>query len=491
MTGLPDLGVGIVYWPAIAHLIDAVGEAVDVVEVEPQPFWFAPASAGQPYQVDRHALEHLRQLRQPKLVHGVGFPIGGTATPDRTHLEPFVESIVALGAPWASEHLSFNRVRRRGRDRDVGFLLPPVQSDEGVALAASNIRTVAAHLPVPFAFETGVSYLRPTPGELSDGAYFASVAEAADCGILLDIHNVWTNERNGRQPVLDLVEVLPLERVWELHVAGGQELDGLWVDAHSGLAPEPVLDLARRIVPRLPNLRAIVFEIMPEYALEYGLTAHELLAQLAELREIWNSRGGTASVPGGPERPFERGGPRGGNRGVRGTAHLPAPAAWEDALAGAVSDRPGAGDLAEQLDSDPGVGVLRRLVGSVRAGKVATSLKLTTRLLLLTLGEDALQLVFEDFWRRVPSELTASEEARRFAAHLEVHPPEGVPYLADLVAFELAAARVLMGGPPEVVRATYDLVPVVAALREGRLPGAVQPGEYSVTVGAPSHLGAR
>lgn len=481
MTGLPDLGVGIVYWPAISHLIDAVGAAVDVVEVEPQPFWFAPASAGQPYQVDRHALQHLGQLRQPKLVHGVGFPIGGTVAPDHTHLEPFVESIVALGAPWASEHLSFNRVRRRGRDTDVGFLLPPVQSAEGVALAASNVRAVAAHLPVPFAFETGVSYLRPTPGELSDGAYFASVADAADCGILLDIHNVWTNERNGRQPVLELVEELPLERVWELHVAGGQELEGLWVDAHSGLAPPPVIDLAREIAPRLPNLKAIVFEIMPEYAIEYGLTAGELLTHLAELREIWDSRGSRPSVPKEPPRR---------NAGGTGAANLPAPAAWEEALAGAVSGWPATGHLAEQLDSDPGVAVLRRLVGSVRAGKVATSLKLTTRLLLLALGEDAVRVVFEDFWRRVPSELAASEEARRFAAYLGDHPPEGVPYLADVLAFELAAARVLMRGSPEVVPVGYDLVPVIAALREGRLPGAVQSGAYAVTVDVPTNVGA-
>jgi uncharacterized protein (UPF0276 family) len=481
VTGLPDLGVGIVYWPAISHLIDAVGAAVDVVEVEPQPFWFAPPSAGQPYQVDRRALEHLGQLRQPKLVHGVGFPIGGTVAPDHTHLQPFVESIVALGAPWASEHLSFNRVRRRGSDSDVGFLLPPVQSAEGVALAASNVRAVASHLPVPFAFETGVSYLRPTPGELSDGAYFASVADAADCGILLDVHNVWTNERNGRQPVLELVEELPLERVWELHVAGGQELEGLWVDAHSGLAPPPVIDLARQIAPRLPNLKAIVFEIMPEYAIEYGLTAGELLTHLAELREIWDSRGSRPSVPKEPRRRHAV---------ATGAANLPTPAAWEEALAGAVSGWPATGHLAEQLDSDPGVAVLRSLVGSVRAGKVATSLKLTTRLLLLALGEDAVRAVFEDFWRRVPSQLAASEEGRRFAAYLQDHPPEGVPYLAEVLAFELAAARVLMGGRPEVVAVGYDLVPVIAALREGRLPGAVQTGAYAVTVDVPTNVGA-
>ena len=79
---------------------------------------------------------------------------------------------------------------------------------------------------LPFLVETGVSYLRPRPGELSDGAYIAGVAERADCGILLDLHNLLTNERNGRQPVSEVLDELPLERVLEVHVAGGSRRAG-------------------------------------------------------------------------------------------------------------------------------------------------------------------------------------------------------------------------------------------------------------------------
>ena len=78
-------------------------------------------------------------------------------------------------------------------------------------------------------------YLRPRPGELGDGEFFAAVAEQADCGILLDLHNLWCNERDGRQPVRDVLAELRLERVWEVHLAGGEELVGYLLDAHSPL----------------------------------------------------------------------------------------------------------------------------------------------------------------------------------------------------------------------------------------------------------------
>jgi uncharacterized protein len=476
-TTLPDLGVGLVYWPSLEHLMKASEEVIDVLEVEPQPFWFAPSSSTALYRLDQRALEHLRRLPQPKIVHGVGFPVGGSAIPDARHLAPFAESITALSAPWASEHLSFNRARVGGTEVDLGFLLPPMQSPEGVAVAAANIKAVQAYLPVPFAFETGVSYLQPAVGELADGAFFAAVAEAADCGILLDLHNVWANECNGRQPVLDLVAQLPLDRVWELHLAGGQQLDGFWVDAHSDLVPAPVMDLARRVVPQLPNLRAIIFEIMPEYATANGLSSEQLLEQLRALQDLWLLRG-TGAVAGPTSRPAVR--------EPSPAPALPSPRAWEETLGAAVAGTPIEGELGDRLITDPGVGVLRRLIAAVRAGRVADSLKLTTHLLLLTLGEDGLQQVFRDFWRSVPSEPMASNEAQRFAAYLEDHVEERVPYLSEVVAFELTAHQVLIEGEPRTLSFPYDPEPVLAALREGRLPNTIAPGQYEVTIEPPS-----
>ncbi|SEG95889.1 Uncharacterized conserved protein, UPF0276 family [Nonomuraea solani] len=439
LRGLPELGVGLVYWPEHDGLLDLV----DVVEVEPQVFWFPARATGAPYRLDVRAFERLARIPKPKLVHGVGHPVGGTVADER-HLRPFAESIALLQAPWASEHLSFNRA---GSD-DLGFLLPPVQSEEGIALAVANIRKMRERLPVPFAFETGVSYLRPVPGELPDGTFFAAVARGAGCGILLDLHNLWANERNGRQRVLDVVSELPLERVIEVHLAGGQEYAGYWVDAHSGpIAPE-VMEYARQVIPRLPNLKAVIYEVMPDSA----PAAEETRDQLRELRELWESRGSAAPLP-------------------------PAPADWERALATALQSR--------EAVADPGIAVLRELIASVRAGKVADTLPLTTRLLLLTLGGAAVDELFAGFWNAAPSEPMATDEARRFAAHVADLPLE-VPYLREVMAFELAAQRAVLTGRAQAVSFGVDPGPVLASLREGRLPAAQPPGMYEVAVSPPA-----
>src|SRR6185312_12432178 len=61
--------------------------------------------------------------------------------------------------------------------------------------------------------------------------------------------------------------------VWEVHLAGGMALDGYWLDAHSDAVAPALLELTAEIVPRLPNLGAIVFEILPQHLPRIGIDA--------------------------------------------------------------------------------------------------------------------------------------------------------------------------------------------------------------------------
>jgi uncharacterized protein (UPF0276 family) len=162
-----------------------------------------------------------------------------------------------LDPVWISEHLSFNRIRRNGCVTDCGFLLPPAQTREAARVAARNIQRYGAALKRPVAFETGVNYLRPVESQLDDGRFFGAVAELADCGILLDVHNLWCNERNGRQRACDAVAQMPLDRVWELHFAGGEPLDGIWLDAHSGAMSTDLIEFTAQLMPQLPGVGAL------------------------------------------------------------------------------------------------------------------------------------------------------------------------------------------------------------------------------------------
>jgi uncharacterized protein (UPF0276 family) len=461
---LPELGVGIVYSPGLEPLLEAAQSMLDVIEIEPQPFWYRSTSADCPYRIDSEFLERLAGYPQRKLIHSVGFPVGGSAAAAPKELVLLRQTIEAVGAPWASEHLSFNRVCRKEGGFCAGFLLPPVQTGESVQVSAANISRMAAFLGVPVAFETGVNYLRPFPGELSDGTFFRLVAQRADCGILLDLHNLWANARNGRQPVLDVIAELPLERVWEVHLGGGESFRDYWLDAHSDLVPPALMELAENIVPRLPNLKALLFEIMADYVWAKQLRTADLLDQIRSLRNIWDLRIRHTGFAGQP-RPLTI------TLTSEPSLRLPSSEEWEYVLGKLVIGSEPAGALGSELLEDSGIQIYRHLVESVRAGMIVTALTLTSRLLMLHVGEAGFRAVLRDFWANAPPELHASDEAHRLGVYLKTR-QLGIPHLEEVLEFELSAQEVLIDGTARTVRFSREPMRLLAALGEGRLPEA-------------------
>lgn len=394
----PGLGVGIVWWPALDPLCEPGEGLVDVIEAEPEAYW-RPWGAG--YQSDLPlALAH---LQQPKLLHGVGAPIGGTCGPPRGHQDAFAREVAALRPAWISEHLSFSRFQPDGAQQPVvaGFLLPPAQTTRSVEIAARNIRARRELLGVPVAFETAVNYLPPLRGEIPDGVFAAAVAEAADCEILLDLHNIWCNERNGRQSVKAFCDALPLHRVRELHVAGGEEKDGFWLDGHCGLVPRAVMDIAAELVPRLPNLGAIVFEIMPDRVPDVGLRA--IGNDLARLRDIWATRGTAVEACCPPT--------------VAASARLSL-RDWERLIGGAlVNPQSSAPRRALQSwwdDAAPAIALYRKLWAEGRGSALVVTAPRTLRLLMSTLGPPGTRRLLERFHRTETPGYTAIDEARAF-----------------------------------------------------------------------------
>src|SRR5262245_10013293 len=118
--------VGVNYCSAMRELVERDG-AVDLIEVEPQTIWLHAPGATAPYRVDEDALADLVALPVPKLLHGIGFPVGGTCIPDRMHLPVMREMIAALQPAWVSEHLAFNEVHTENEAFTTAFMLPPRQ----------------------------------------------------------------------------------------------------------------------------------------------------------------------------------------------------------------------------------------------------------------------------------------------------------------------------------------------------------------------------
>jgi uncharacterized protein len=437
---------------------------VQVLEVEPQTTWLKLRDRVQPYRVDREVLARIRQLPGRKLVHSVGTPVGGTVRPDPAQLTLLRETIQQLEAPWASDHLSFNQTPEFG----TGFFLPPRQTAAGIETVMTSVGDLQDALPVPIAVETGVNYLRPRADELPDGEFVARVVEGADCGLLLDLHNVFANGLNGRQPVDDYLEQLPLERVWEVHLAGGMELDGFWLDAHSGAIPDPLYAVCEQLIPRLPNLGAIVFEIFPSFVPEVGLSLVE--EQLERLRLLWELRTEN-NPPQRAGRPLHL---------VVDAADTASPLVWERALGKLVTGQRADDPCGEELAGDPGVRVVERLIHEFRASLIVGVLRLTSRFIMLALGPQAFRTILADYWSKVPPQMYGSLEADAFAEYL-ADLDLRVPYLAKVLEFEQAVGATLADDHVRIVQFDFEPTPVLRALAEGRLPDVpAEPGNFEI-----------
>ncbi|WP_051969263.1 multinuclear nonheme iron-dependent oxidase [Kitasatospora azatica] len=477
------LGVGLTHAPGLDRVMAACGDLLEVVEIEPQTLWRTRTDGE--IDVDEEALRRLADLPGARLLHGIGNPVGGCLQPDGEQLDRFAQLAERLGTPWVSEHLAFNRVRPPGQgggaEFRTGFMLPPRQTASGVRHSVSSVRTMMDRLPVPLAVEIGTNYLRPRPDELPDGEFVARVAEGAGCGLLLDLHNVLANERNGRGGVEQLLADLPLDRVWEVHLAGGLEHRGYWLDAHSGLPDQELLDLAARVLPRLPALRAVLFEVVGPAVTQ--LEAAEVRDLLVRVREMWPQHP-AADLPrpwrsplpaqAGPDPVSpQEGSPR------ECSPQECSPQEWEHTLGSLVIGRSPDSPLARELAADPALPLLRELVSEFRAGALVGTLVHTLRLLLLTLGTEGVRELLDGYTRAQPPPLFATQEAFAFADHLRRARP-AVEWLSDVLELDLGLIRVQLDGEPQTVELDTEPTALLAALGAGRLPVGAPRGPHRV-----------
>jgi len=453
---IAPLGVGATYSSALEPLIERHPELFDLLEIEPQTGWIKTADPRHPFKQDDALLDHINALPGRKIIHSVGRPVGGTVAPDPAELDLLSHAIDRLRAPWASDHLSFNQTSEFA----TGFFLPPRQTHSGIESAARAIRRLKSALTVPIAVETGVSYLRPRQDELPDGEFVARVVETADCGVLLDLHNVYCNSVNGRQPLDEFLNQLPLERVWEVHVAGGFDMEGFYLDAHSGAIPPPLHSIIEEVVPRLPNLKAIVFEIFPSFIPVVGLDV--VREQLEWLRAVWKRCANNEQV-----RPR----PMAISADVE-TSDRIAPEIWERALGRLVVGKAAddiSPQLALELSEEPGVRIVERLIHEFRGSMIVRVLPLTSRFIMLALGTEAFRTILADYWSKVTPQMYASVEAESFAEYMNGLKLK-VPHLAKVLEFERATALTNTDGVARVVQFDFEPMPMLRAIAECRHP---------------------
>ena len=228
-------------------------------------------------------LEQVARER-PVVPHGIGLSIGSAHRFDREHVEQMARWHEWLRFPWHSDHLSFHLAEPAG-EWNVNLTLPLPLDEETLELVSSRVAEVRRRIGVPFLLENNVYYFAPPAQDYDEGAFFHELARRSGCGLLLDLHNVYVNCRNSGGDPRREIDRYPLDSVVELHVAGGMEFGGFYLDAHSGPSPRAVFDLLDWVLPRCPRVAAVTFELFGTW---YGVVgAERLRRQLGRMKEAW------------------------------------------------------------------------------------------------------------------------------------------------------------------------------------------------------------
>jgi uncharacterized protein (UPF0276 family) len=121
-----------------------------------------------------------------------------------------------IKAPWFSDHLSVTRIRGKYFQE----LLPVPLTKLSMKIVADNIKFYQDQFQIPFLVENPSYYLYYPENEMREYQYLNELCELADCGLLLDLNNVYVNSVNHRYRAKDFISEINLDKVVQVHLAG-------------------------------------------------------------------------------------------------------------------------------------------------------------------------------------------------------------------------------------------------------------------------------
>jgi uncharacterized protein (UPF0276 family) len=201
-------------------------------------------------------LYNLMRIREryPMVMHGVSMSIGSAQPLDRAYLHE-VKALAARVEPaWISDHLCWTGVA----GKNLHDLLPLPYTDEALKHVVARVRTVQDILGRRILLENVSSYVSFRDSRLSEWDFLRTVAEEADCLILLDVNNIYVSSVNHEFDAHDYLAAIPVERVQQIHLAGHQNHGEYLIDTHDHPVPDPVWALYAEAVRRFGAVSTMI-----------------------------------------------------------------------------------------------------------------------------------------------------------------------------------------------------------------------------------------
>jgi uncharacterized protein (UPF0276 family) len=276
--GYPNLGFGVgLRTPHYAHILKQQPD-VDWFEVISENYI---DSQGRP----RHVLEQIAE-RYAIVMHGVSLSIGSTDPLNFDYLAKLKALAEWTKAVWISDHICWTGVNGiNGHD-----LLPLPYNEESLRHTVERVRTVQDFLERRLVLENPSSYVTFADSTMSEWEFVARLAEEADCGLLLDVNNVYVSCFNHDLDPVEFIESLPHERIVQFHLAGHTHCGTHIIDTHDNFVIDRVWDLYRRSHELTGGVSTLLEwdANIPDFDVVHGevLKAREMLKRPSEAEPV-------------------------------------------------------------------------------------------------------------------------------------------------------------------------------------------------------------
>jgi hypothetical protein len=213
-----------------------------ILEHQPVVDWFEVISenfmnsGGRP----RYVLDQIAE-RYPIVMHGVSLSIGSTDPLNFDYLGKLKRLAAEVNARWVSDHLCWTGVL----GKNTHDLLPVPLNEQTLKHVVERIRIVQEVLERPLVLENPSSYVTFADSTMPEWEFISRMAEESNCGLLLDVNNVFVSSVNHNFDPVEYVRNVPHRRVVQCHLAGHTDCGTYRIDTHDGEVINPVWELYR------------------------------------------------------------------------------------------------------------------------------------------------------------------------------------------------------------------------------------------------------
>jgi uncharacterized protein len=245
-NGFTDLGIGIgLRVPHYRHILDK----------KPSCDWFEIISenymcdGGRPLEVLDDILEQYQVVQ-----HGVSMYFGSAGKLNREHLKRLKRLVKRTKTPFLSDHLCWGSV-----DGSYSHdLLPMPYTFAAAKLTAQHVREARDFLEVPICVENVSSYAEYHASEMTEWEFLSEVIEQADCGMLLDVNNIYVSSKNHTFDPFEYLRSVPLDRIGQMHIAGHSKYEKYILDTHDHRVLDPVWKMYEYVIQRIGPVNTLL-----------------------------------------------------------------------------------------------------------------------------------------------------------------------------------------------------------------------------------------